>query len=148
MWYSINMLKFMLKIKGTITLPVTGNSMIPCICNKDEVVITKNLHYSIGDILVFEYTSGELIMHRLLMAVNNKFICKGDNSFRIEEIEQNKVIGKVILVKRGKNFFLPNQMDKRYIRMSLKIGLFFIQQGYKVLESEIFREYKTRYLNQ
>lgn len=36
-------------------------------------------------------------MHRLLKTENGRFFCKGDNSFRLEDIEKKDIIGAVQL---------------------------------------------------
>ncbi|MBQ8388601.1 MAG: PqqD family peptide modification chaperone [Clostridia bacterium] len=78
-------------------ITVVGISMEPLLKEGDIIRIEKASNYVIGDILVFTY-KGELLVHRLIKAEKNKFFCKGDNSFRLEDIEKEGILGKVTLL--------------------------------------------------
>ena len=71
--------------------------MSPTLTEKDVVCISKNEKYHIGDILVFDYKEEGLLVHRLL-AIRDGYVCKGDNAFRLEKVNQGCVLGKVISI--------------------------------------------------
>ena len=77
-----------LQSKTSIELYVSGNSMNPFIQEGDKITIIQELMYYPGDILVFVYKSKNILVHRLLKRENNIYFCKGDNSFRLEDIGQ------------------------------------------------------------
>lgn len=87
-----------LQSKTSIELYVSGNSMNPFIQEGDKITIIQELMYYPGDILVFVYKSKNILVHRLLKRENNIYFCKGDNSFRLEDIKENQIIGKVIRI--------------------------------------------------
>ena len=52
--------------------------------------------YAVGDIVVFVYKNNDVLVHRLLRMDDGIYYCKGDNSFRLEDINKNQIIGKVV----------------------------------------------------
>ena len=100
----------MLKIKALkgFSVQVEGSSMQPLLAENDEVFIKAQTAYGVGDIILFEYKNDGFLAHRILKIVNGHFFCKGDNSFRLEEVVQDQIIGKIILCN-GKNIRPFNQ---------------------------------------
>ena len=86
---------FILSARKMISLTVRGNSMRPTLCDGDVVTVVTSEQYSEGDIIVFNYCGEGLLLHRLL-AIEGKYVCKGDNAFRFEYIEKKDIIGKVV----------------------------------------------------
>lgn len=120
----------------TIEIHVTGTSMNPILYENDIISIMKSDTYEIGDILVFVYKNNELLVHRLLDIQKGKYFCKGDNSFRLEDITKEQIIGKVIN--------LP-QCSKRLIYLSYLVNRTFVKCRYdidKTKETSIYKLYK------
>ena len=85
------------KSSTCFNLNVSGNSMFPVLQDGDIISVCKKSEYEIGDILVFIYKNGDILVHRLLNVKDNRYFCKGDNSFRLEDIGVEQIIGAVIL---------------------------------------------------
>ena len=81
------------KIKKPLNLIVSGTSMLPILHDGDIVLD----NYEIGDILVFFYKQNELLVHRLLKIEKDRYLCKGDNAFRLEDISKEEILGAVLL---------------------------------------------------
>ncbi len=127
---------------------VTGNSMYPAILPDDRVFIEQKDKYDVGDILVFNYQSEQCLIHRLLFCANNCYYCKGDNSFRIEGVTYQSILGKVKFILRRENIILPENMSSEFIRRSLKVGLNFYRAGNnrdEIINSTAYIEYKQHY---
>lgn len=77
-----------LKSPQKIQLNVDGTSMLPTLHPGDSIEICSKDDYTIGDILVFFYKNDTVLVHRLLKIENRRYFCKGDNSFRLEDIEK------------------------------------------------------------
>ena len=77
-----------------IVISICGNSMYPILCNGDKLIVKlcDNEQYDVGDIIVFPYKQEGLLIHRILMIKDGRYCCKGDNSFRIEDIPMNQVV--------------------------------------------------------
>lgn len=128
---------------------VTGNSMYPIILPNDKAFIIQKDKYNVGNILVYTYRSEQYLIHRLLRRVNNRYFCKGDNSFRIEDISYQEVLGKVEFILRNNHIIVPADVSIEFIRHSLKIGLEFSSISYdrdEILNSPTYIKYRQLYL--
>ena len=75
---------------------LTG-SMEPALASGDIVIIQRHSDYEAGDIVT--YTSNTCITHRIVQKTPTGYITKGDaNNTPDQEIEQSRVIGKVIKI--------------------------------------------------
>lgn len=82
--------------------------MYPTFSDGDMITIFRESNYVVGDILVFWYKK-DLLVHRLLKICDGIYLCQGDNSFRLESVEKEFVIGKVELINSN-----PVQRWHRY----------------------------------
>ena len=82
-----------------ISIRVYGDSMLPSIRSGDVVAVKKVKIYTENDIIVFEYGTEGLLVHRIVKIVGERFFCKGDNAYRVEVIHYNDIIGRVVEIK-------------------------------------------------
>ena len=137
-------LKMIMKIKNVVQISVLGISMNPTLKVGDLITIKKQENYNIGDILVFIYKE-ELLVHRLIKK-DSRYYCKGDNSFRLEDITEEQILGKVILVNE-KNI---EQWSNWQIELSYLVNRVFRKCGYNIEEtkkSNIYKLYDEMILN-
>lgn len=123
--------------------------MYPAILPNDKVFIAQKDNYNVGNILVYTYRSEQYLIHRLLRRVHNRYYCKGDNSFRIEDISYQEILGQVEFILRNNHIIVPEDVSLEFIKHSLKIGLEFSRIGYnrdKILNSTTYIKYKQLYL--
>ena len=113
------------QLKKPFDLVVEGTSMLPILHPGDIISVCRKDHYEVGDILVFVYKKNELLVHRLLKFENGKYFCKGDNSFRLEDVFENCIIGAVLLEDD------PHKTDE-YIENSYKMNRIFRNHKYDV----------------
>lgn len=114
--------------KDFLSLKAKGNSMWPRIKDGDSVIVREKTEYDIGDIIVFKYNKADLIMHRVVKKVHGGYWCKGDNSFRIENIKIDSIIGGVIKINENAMETETSEITKA----SLQIGLLYIRSNYSV----------------
>ena len=154
MFYMGNSLDFtVLKIISETEIPfeltVAGLSMNPFLLEGDLISCKKQEEYYPGDILVFFYNN-ELIVHRLLKIKGKLLYCKGDNSFLLEHVKAETVLGKVLLVfRKGTKIDLPI-INKEFIRLSYQISKEFRMCGYDkqtILNTPVYICFKRRYLD-
>ena len=128
-----------------IDVSVVGISMNPTFQENDIITIKKFDDYDIGDILVFTYKSDELLVHRLLKKSDNRYFCKGDNSFRLEDIAKEHIIGKVIRL----NDVDIQPCSQRLITLSYLVNRAFVKCRYdieKTKETPIYKLYQKTIL--
>jgi PqqD family protein of HPr-rel-A system len=126
-------------------ITVTGVSMEPSLCEGDVVTIRRAESYEKGDILVFCYKNNELLIHRLLRIKDQRYFCKGDNAFRLEDILYEQIFGKVVKIN-GED--LPS-VTTQQIELSYMVNRAFRKNGYQVdktKKSGIYRFYQ-KYIN-
>lgn len=119
---------FKLTIEGTSMLPVLHPGNCISICAKED--------YIVGDILVFFYKNDTLLVHRLLKIENGRYFCKGDNSFRLEDVEKNAILGAVIQISDENN-------TPGFIAASYEINRVFRRCGYDVEKTKLTHKYAT-----
>lgn len=136
------MLKIYAKHAAPFELRVSGNSMFPILKDGTTITVYRKESYQVGDILVFLYKNETVIVHRLLKIQNERYFCKGDNSFRIEDISFDQIIGAIKLDN-------DNNKTDEFIVASLQIGKMFRNCGYiteKVQKKTEYIEYAKKYL--
>ena len=84
-------------------LPFKGISMLPLLRQgKDSVELSplpdKLKKY---DLPVYQYSSGKIVMHRVVKVEGNHYVCLGDNTYEYEYIKPDQLIGLVTAIKRG-----------------------------------------------
>ena len=131
------------RLKGghDVNVTVSGVSMEPSLCAGDVVTIRRADFYEVGDILVFRYKNDELLIHRLLLIKNERYYCKGDNAFRLEDVTYEQIAGKVVLKNDEK--VIPFAQTE--ITLSYLVNRAFRKSGYRVDEtkkSAIYRFYQ------
>lgn len=135
-------LKAILTVKGESTLRVGGISMMPVLCHGQTVTVRRSECYAVGDVLVYAYKNEGLLAHRLLKVENGRYFCKGDNSFRVEDVTAEQILGRIDLAEDANN-------THEFIVASLEIGRLFRAVGYdieKVKATPQYEEYKRKYL--
>ena len=131
-------LKKLLILKSKLHQPfeiiVEGTSMHPILYHGQKITICGRDEYSVGDILVFFYKNDSLLVHRLLKIHNERYFCKGDNSFRIEDIKREDIVGAAILEFDANN-------TSEFISDSYLINRIFRNNVYNIVKTKRTLEY-------
>ncbi len=130
------------RLRVPFELTVSGVSMNPVLQNGDTVSVCSRDEYYPGDILVFVYKNSEILIHRLLKTEKGRYFCKGDNSFRIEDVEKDAIAGAITLQSDRNN-------NPSFISASSAIGGIFKKLGYskeKTVQTPEYIDYKEKYL--
>ncbi len=128
---------------------VRGTSMMPILNDGDIVTIQKSDIYSAGDILLYPFENEGLLLHRLLKINGSRYYCKGDNTFRIEEVMSNGIFGKVISVTRKSVTFCLPTVSAEFLEMSYSVYWEFIKHDNSVRKTkltEVYKNYKQKFL--
>ena len=139
-----NILNAIINRDGGVDITISGTSMEPVLHSGMQYRLIKSDRYIIGDILVYKYKDEGLLAHRLLKLQYNRYFCKGDNSFRLEDIQQEQIIGKIDIIEDANN-------NSEFIEASYKISRLFRRCGYsheKIQKREEYIEYREKYLSE
>lgn len=140
------LLTSIIRSKGHAELTVNGFSMHPTLYEGDCITIVACNFYDIGDILVYNYKNEGILVHRLLKK-DKRYYCKGDNAFRMEDIEPDQIIGKVISV----NSLAIEPWPAWKIQFSYDINRKFHECHYDIAltkQSDIYKLYSTSILQE
>ena len=103
----------------------------------------------LGDVLVFSYyQSIYLTIHRLVHIGKNSYICKGDNSFNLEELQSTQILGKATKLKHLEHeskIFTPSEAG---LELSFEVGKLFCAQeldGQKAKIAPLYRDFYLQY---
>ena len=142
--------KIRLQSGQTVVVTVGGESMAPVLHNSDRVVVTWRDNYAVGDILMYDYKEEGALLHRLLEIRDGHFFCKGDNSYRLEEVAEADVYGVAIAVVRD-GVEVPLVCPKGLPLSSLAVHKHLKELGLNLdalHKSELYQTYKKRYLTE
>lgn len=131
---AINILMLRSRIPKPFNLIVSGVSMLPVLQAGDIISVCRQDIYEIGDILVFVYKNNDLLVHRLLKIEKDRYFCKGDNSFRLEDVSANQIIGAVQLSND------PHDTVE-FVNDSYQINRIFRSNKYDILATKQTPEY-------
>ncbi len=144
------LLKAKIRTEGDIQIIVSGSSMAPTIRDGAKIIVSAKKEYDLGDILVFSDVVGKkLTVHRLVMKHSDFFYCKGDNSFAIEKITLDDILGAVIFQNIDGAIKKLSKPTRQFLRHSLKVGLEFCKIGFdkeQIKSSKIYVDYREKYL--
>lgn len=92
----VPLLKEALEKEQDFKMPVRGTSMLPCICDKDYVVLTRPLDLKKNDVIFYIRENGQYVLHRIYQVKKDYYVLMGDNqTFKEYPIYPNQVIAKV-----------------------------------------------------
>lgn len=138
---SAKLLQTVISLKGYVEITISGISMNPTLFEGDIVKIQKCENYQIGDILVYNYKNDGILIHRLVEH-RERYFCKGDNTFRLEDITYDQIIGKAITVNDK-----PIKLWKNWqIKLSYLVNREFVKCRYdknKVMNTNVYNLYKN-----
>ena len=123
-------------------LPFRGMSMLPLLRQGKDAVELSPLPDKLKkyDLPVYQYPSGKVVMHRVVKAEEDIYICLGDNTFEYERIKPEQMIALVTAIKRGeKRIPVTSPAYRLYcrvwvaiypIRKFLQPGRIFLRRAY------------------
>lgn len=133
------LLNMIMKKTRQVEITVKGTSMQPLLYENDRIMVKQEIHYTVGDILVYFYKDEGIIVHRLLK-INDRFYCKGDNAFRVEDIEERDILGRAVLV----NGHALREWPEWKLALSYEIGRLFRVNNYcreSTMQSNAYKLY-------
>jgi len=125
----IILLRHIVTARGAAEISVQGVSMEPLLYAGDTIRVTAGA-YAPGDILVFPYKYGELLVHRYVGNIGDRILLKGDNAFRLEDIAPTDVIGKAEAIICGDAAYPIPPMPREITDLSLQAGRLFRKHKY------------------
>lgn len=130
-----------LKSGGTVTMPITGTSMLPLLVAGRDTVTLKKAEYKLKkyDLPLYIRKSGEFVLHRVVEANGNEYTMCGDNQWVMEHgIKDDQIIGLVCrITRKGKTFSVDSFKYKAYCR--IWHGLLFVRKYIVMCRGKFFK---------
>ena len=101
----------------SLKITVTGNSMFPLFSHmRDTVTLKQASHYKKYDIILYQRSNGELVLHRIVKKKGEVFFLCGDNQTMQEHpIYPDQVIARVTeFTRKGKNRSVSHALYRLY----------------------------------
>lgn len=148
--HDFHIINILLGKQKDVCITVQGTSMYPLLQENDKAVIVQCESYDIGDIIVFDYGNQQLLIHRVLMKTSNRYICKGDNAFGLEQICKDAIAGKVKSVIRGNVVLTLPVVDDDFIKRSIDVYREFKRNNFNkelTKKSKMYIDFANKYLS-
>lgn len=112
----IGLVQLQLSEKGSASLVVTGNSMLPIFRHmRDRVLLAPPENFKKGDIILYRRDDGKYVLHRILKKKDGYVICSGDNQWVVERVEDTWVLAVVTgFYKHSKQYSVTNKWYRLY----------------------------------
>lgn len=105
---------------GTVTIPITGTSMLPLLVEGRDTVTLKKAEFPLKkyDLPLFRRCDGTFVLHRIIAVENGGYIACGDNQWIKEHgVNDDMIIGTVCKIgRKGKTFSVESKKYKIYTR--------------------------------
>ena len=125
----IGVVQLQLSQRGSASLVVTGNSMWPLFRHmRDQVLLAPPAAYGKGDIVLYQRSNGQYVLHRILKKEKETSICCGDNQCEKETIQNDWVLAVVTdFYRKGKQYSVTAKGYRLY--KWAWMGLFPVRRG-------------------
>ena len=97
-----------------------GTSMEPLFRTGRDMVVIKRAEGEMKkyDVVLYRYPSGKYVLHRIIKVKENEYIIRGDNTFRLEYIPKDRILGVLERFnRRGKSHTVEDKGFKVYSRI-------------------------------
>lgn len=109
----VSALKALVEEGHEVCVQISGNSMAPFLRDKRDIAYFKapDEELKIGDIVFFQRTNGQFVLHRICRIENNCYYILGDNQRMIEgPILREQIFAIVTRVRRKGNIITPSNL--------------------------------------
>ncbi|MDD4372055.1 MAG: S26 family signal peptidase [Anaerostipes sp.] len=114
--------KEQLSMGREVSFTITGNSMWPFLCHRRDKVVLESINKNKikkGDIILFQVSEGNYVLHRITKKIGDLYITTGDgNTWRDGVVSPNQVVARVsMMVRKGKKIRCDNIWWRMIIRL-------------------------------
>ncbi len=109
-----------LETHGYCASTTRGTSMEPLFRTGRDMVVIKKAEGECKkyDVVLYRYPSGKYVLHRIIRVRENEYLIRGDNTFVIEHIPKDKILGVLERFNRkGKSHTVLEKSFRIYSRV-------------------------------
>ena len=124
-----------LRAGRTIIVNTVGTSMQPLLYENDTQVVVEPVRRPLkkGDMVLYENTVGDTVIHRVIGLSDSAAAIRGDNTYVTESVPCERISGLVTEVYRhGRHYHTQGWQMRLYAKFI--IGVFPLRKGYRAFK--------------
>ena len=112
-----------LKTRGYLTFTFRGVSMMPLLRQGRDLVTIRTIDRRLAEkeVALYKRDSGQLVLHRVIEVYENGYGIRGDNTFGIEKVRDDQILGILTeVIRDGKTISVTDPAYLKYVDRNLR----------------------------
>ena len=112
-----------LETRGWLTFTFRGVSMMPLLRQGRDLVTIRTIDRRLAEkeVALYKRNSGQLVLHRVIEVYENGYGIRGDNTFGIEKVRDDQILGILTeVIRDGKTISVTDPEYLKYVERNLK----------------------------
>jgi acid phosphatase class B len=108
-------LETLLEEYGEIIRPIKGISMLPMLREDRDAVrlVPVKEDLKVGDVPLYRKANGQYVLHRIVSVEQKHYIIRGDNTYQLERVPDEWIVGVMVEFWRGKKHYTADHKGYR-----------------------------------
>lgn len=105
---------------GVYASVTSGTSMQPLFkTNRDMIVLVKpTSELKKYDVVLYKVSDGKYVLHRIVKVLPDKYLIRGDNTYKLEHIEKGRILAVLTeFIRKGKKHKITDPSYRVYSRI-------------------------------
>ena len=112
-----------LRTRGYLTFTFRGISMMPLLRQGRDLVTIRTIDRRLAEkeVALYKRDSGQLVLHRVIEVYENGYGIRGDNTFGIEKVRDDQILGILTeVIRDGKTISVTDPAYLKYVDRNLR----------------------------
>jgi hypothetical protein len=112
-----------LETRGWLTFTFRGVSMMPLLRQGRDLVTIRTIDRRLAEkeVALYKRDSGQLVLHRVIEVYENGYGIRGDNTFGIEKVRDDQILGILTeVIRDGKTISVTDPAYLKYVDRNLR----------------------------
>lgn len=112
-----------LETRGWLTFTFRGVSMMPLLRQGRDLVTIRTIDRRLAEkeVALYKRNSGQLVLHRVIEVYENGYGIRGDNTFGIEKVRDDQILGILTeVIRDGKTISVTDPAYLKYVDRNLR----------------------------
>ena len=112
-----------LRTRGYLTFTFRGISMMPLLRQGKDLVTIRTVDRRLQEreVALYKRDSGQLVLHRVIEVYEDSYGIRGDNTFGIEKVRDDQILGVLTeVIRDGKTISVTDPEYLKYVEKNLK----------------------------
>ena len=112
-----------LETRGWLTFTFRGVSMMPLLRQGRDLVTIRTIDRRLAEkeVALYKRDSGQLVLHKVIEVYENGYGIRGDNTFGIEKVRDDQILGILTeVIRDGKTISVTDPAYLKYVDRNLR----------------------------